>query len=160
MSETPLAIVAATGPRRWFGISTLAVLGALLVYLAFSTTPSLSWQLFLLVVGAAALWLAEKTRRATENHIILTAEGIFSSAGEEIATLDNVEAVKRGTFDLKPSNGFTVILKERRTRRWQPGLWWTLGRHVGIGGVTPGSQSKVMAQMLEGMLAGQMPDLD
>jgi hypothetical protein len=56
-------------------------------------------------------------------------------------------------FDMKPSNGFALKLKKARTRRWQPGLWWAIGRRVGIGGVTPGSHSKTMAQMLEALLA-------
>ena len=77
-----------------------------------------------------------------------------------IALIDEIERVERGMFAMKPSNGFLLRLKSRRQRSWQPGLWWALGRRVGIGGVTPGSQSKVMAQMLEALLVerAQAPD--
>ena len=75
-----------------------------------------------------------------------------STSGEEIAALDDIAAIRRGMFDLKPSNGFTVHLKKPRSRRWQPGLWWAFGRRVGIGGVTPGSEAKSMAQIIEALL--------
>ncbi|MBO9400638.1 hypothetical protein [Shimia sp. R9_3] len=147
-----LATIRASGPRRVFGIGTLALLGGLLVYLALATSPALIWQVFLLVLGVLSLWLAESTRRATENTIQLTRAGMATDSGEVIAPLDDIAAVKRGMFDLKPSNGFTVVLKTSRPRRWQPGLWWALGKRVGIGGVTPGSEAKSMAQILEALL--------
>ncbi|MBO9406062.1 hypothetical protein J7399_01375 [Shimia sp. R9_1] len=147
-----LATIRASGPRRVFGIGTLALLGGLLVYLALATSPALIWQVFLLVLGVLSLWLAESTRRATENTIQLTRAGMATDSGEVIAPLNDIAAVKRGMFDLKPSNGFTVVLKTSRTRRWQPGLWWALGKRVGIGGVTPGSEAKSMAQILEALL--------
>ncbi|WP_270728479.1 hypothetical protein [Shimia sp. Alg240-R146] len=147
-----LAIVAASGPRRWMGVGAMGALGAILIYFAFTTAPAFGWQLFLIVIGAGALVLADATRRATENVIQLTPEGLQLSTGEVIATLDQIELVRRGMFDMKPSNGFALKLKKPRTRRWQPGLWWAIGRRVGIGGVTPGSHSKTMAQMLEALL--------
>ncbi|MCP4820329.1 MAG: hypothetical protein GY883_14140, partial [Shimia sp.] len=63
-------------------------------------------------------------------------------------------------FDMKPSNGFAIKLKQSRGRRWQPGLWWSLGRRVGIGGVTPGAHSKEMAQMLEALLVQKKTERD
>lgn len=155
-SDTPADIYAsitASPPRRWFGVLVMALLGGLVVYLALSTAPTLLWRVFLLLVGAGALWLADATRRATMQSIILSDAGLYSSSGEEIAHIDNIADVKRGTFDMKPSNGFTLVLKKRRTRRWQPGLWWAHGRRVGIGGVTPGSETKATAQILQAMLA-------
>ena len=153
MQGEVLAEVRASAPRRWFGIGVMAALGGLLIYLGLSTSPSIGWQAFLILFGAAALWLAESTRKATEPAVVLTAEGLQSSNGEAIASVDQIARVERGTFAMKPSNGFLLRLKEPRPRRWQPGLWWAMGRRVGIGGVTPGSQSKVMAQMLEALLA-------
>lgn len=152
--ETPevLASISASGPRRVFGIATLAVLGGLLLYLGLSTSPSPLWQVFLLVLGVLVLLLAEKTRRATERVIQLTHAGLFTDQGEEIAKLDVIVGVKRGMFDLKPSNGFSLVLSTSRSRRWQPGMWWAWRRRVGVGGVTPGSQAKTMAQILEALL--------
>ena len=161
MTDTPqtdpelpevLATIAASPMRRVFGMATLFVLGGVLVYVALTTAPALQWRLFLLVLGGLTLWLAQATRKATENRIELTRDGLRSSSGEVIASLDDIAAVKRGMFDMKPSNGFTILLKKPRSRRWQPGLWWAFGRRVGIGGVTPGSEAKTMAQIIEALL--------
>ncbi len=160
MQDEILAVVRASALRRWFGIVVMAALGGLLIYLAMSRPPALQWQVFLIGMGVFALWLADATRRATENQIELTQDGLRSSSGEVIALIDEIERVERGMFAMKPSNGFLLRLKKRRQRSWQPGLWWALGRRVGIGGVTPGSQSKVMAQMLEALMVerAQAPD--
>ncbi|SHJ39436.1 hypothetical protein SAMN05444000_10848 [Shimia gijangensis] len=154
MTDEILATVSASAPRRWLGVGVMALLGALLLYVAFAIPPGkFLWQAFLVVLGLAALALAEKTRRATERVIELTAEGLRDSAGEMVASIEQIDRIERGTFAMKPSNGFLVRLKTPRARRWLPGLWWATGRRVGIGGVTPGSQTKFMAQMLEAMLA-------
>lgn len=154
MTDEVLAVVAASAPRRWFGIGVLAILGAILLYVAFAVPPgSFLWQAFLIALGLGAVWAADKIRRATEHVVELTSEGLRYSTGEVIASLDQIARIDRGMFAMKPSNGFLISLKKSEARRWLPGLWWRLGRRVGIGGVTPGSQTKVMAQMLEVMLA-------
>lgn len=154
MSEEILATVSTSPPRRWLGIGVMATLGALLLYVAFAVPPGkLLWQAFLIGLGLAALGMSEKTRRGTEGSVELTKDGLRDSNGEVIATLDQIVAVDRGMFAMKPSNGFLIRLKTAQPRRWLPGLWWRLGRRVGIGGVTPGPQTKAMAQMLEILIA-------
>jgi hypothetical protein len=149
-----LATAQASAPRRWLGIGMLALLGGLLVYVAFVSPPAtIGWQVFLLILGAAALYLAEKMRRATELVIQLSAAGLHDNTGAVIAEIDEIAGVSRGTFAVKPSNGFTLRLKAGGTRAWQPGVYWRLGKRVGIGGVLPGAQTKFMAEMLEAMLA-------
>lgn len=154
MTDEVLATVSASAPRRWLAVGMMGLLGALLLYIAFTSPPEvLGWQVFLIVIGILALVLADKTRRATERVVELTAEGLRDSEGEQIATLAEIDRINRGMFAMKPSNGFTLVLKQGRARAWQPGLWWAMGTRVGIGGVTPGSQTKFMAQMLEAMVA-------
>lgn len=154
MTEEILAEVSASAPRRWLAVGMMGVLGALLLYIALSTPPAvLGWQLFLIAFGIIALMLADKTRRATERVVQLTATGLWDNSGAHIAALEEIERINRGMFAMKPSNGFTLVLKQPRARAWQPGLWWAMGKRVGIGGVTPGSQTKFMAQMLEAMVA-------
>lgn len=154
MTDEVLATISASAPRRWLGVGMMGLLGALLLYIAFFVPPAaLGWQAFLIVLGLGALVLADKTRRATERVIELTAQGLRDDTGQEIVTLAQIDRINRGMFAMKPSNGFTMVLKESRARAWQPGLWWAFGRRVGIGGVVPGSQSKFMAQVLEAMIA-------
>jgi hypothetical protein len=154
-ANTPyLASAAASVPRRWMGVGMLALLGGLLLYVALSTPPeNVFWQVFLIVLGLASLGLAEKMRRATELSIHLTEAGLHDSTGEVIASIEEISRIERGTFAFKPSHGFTVQLTKAQPRRWKPGIWWRMGRRVGIGGVMPGGQTKFMAEMLQAMLA-------
>lgn len=153
MSEAILAEVRASPVRRGLGLAVLIALGLLLIYLALLRPPALGWQVFVLLLGLAALWAAERLRRATALAVRLTREGLFCSDGERIAAFDEIEAVDRGAFAFKPSNGFILRLRAPAPARWQPGLWWRLGRRVGVGGVTPGAQAKVMADILASLLA-------
>jgi len=160
-SQDILANARASVPRRWLGIGMLAFLGGLLIYVALSTPPEvIGWQAFLVILGGASIFLAEKMRRATELTLILTQAGLSDSDGVIVAGIDEIEGVSRGTFAAKPSNGFTLRLKQGGVRRWQPGVYWRLGRRVGIGGVLPGPQTKFMAEMLEAMLVERRQSSD
>jgi len=153
-----LATVMPSTPRRFTGLLMLAVLGALLVYVALATPPaSLWWRVFLLALGALVLWLAEKMRRATLNGVVLTRDDLRTTDGQVLVRVEDMDGVVRGSFSLKPSNGFSVLTKTRQTRAWAPGIWWRFGRRVGIGGVTAASQSKYMSEILAAMLADRGP---
>ena len=161
MNDEILATVSASAPRRWLGVGMMGTLGVLLLYIALAVPPqSFSWQAFLLVMGVGSLWLADATRRATERVVELRHDGLSDSTGAVIAPLDQLASIDRGTFAMKPSNGFVIRLSEKRPRAWQPGLWWAIGSRVGIGGVTPGSQTKAMAQILEMLLAERQSGQD
>lgn len=154
MDDGVLAVVRASAARRGLGVAMLALLGLLLLYMAVlhpPDAPGLRGGLVLL--GLLSLWLADRMRRATALSVELTRDGLRCSDGEVIATLDQIASVDRGVFAFKPSNGFIVRLRQRAPGRWRPGLWWRLGARVGIGGVTPGAQSKVMADILAALLA-------
>ncbi|MHC0054908.1 hypothetical protein [Actibacterium sp. D379-3] len=156
-----LASVSASLPRRVFGIGVLLLLGGMVLYLGLGRSHQApGWQLFLLVFGASVLWMADRMRRATALRLDLTQDGLFDSAGRELARIDQIVAVERGTFAAKPSNGFVLRLAERGPRAWAPGLWWRAGRRVGIGGVTSAGQTKFMAEMLTALLAERDRDAD
>jgi hypothetical protein len=44
-------------------------------------------------------------------------------------------------------------LSDKAPRAWYPGLWWRMGRRVGIGGVTSAAQTKAMAEIIAAMIA-------
>lgn len=159
MSEEILATVEASQPRRVLAVAMLLIIGAILVDVALATPPALHWLVFLLAVGVFSLWLAMRLWQATAMRIELTASELRCSNGELIARTEDVVAVDRGVFAFKPSNGFLIRTNVPGSRSWHPGLWWRLGQRIGIGGVTPGSQSKSMAEILSIMIAqrGQGP---
>ncbi len=148
-----LAIVRASPGRRVLGVGAMGILGLLTVYVALARPPdALVWQAFLLLIGGLSLWLADAMRRATALAVELTRDGLRTSDGEVIAPLDQIETLDRGIFAFKPSNGFLIKLKKKAPARWRPGLWWRFGKRIGVGGVTPGAQSRAMADIVTALM--------
>lgn len=149
--DTILATIAPSAPRRAMGIIVLCTLGAILVYLAIANPPaSIFWQGFLLVLGVGTLVLSDLMRRATMHGLELTPRELRDGTGRVVARVDRIVRVERGTFAIKPSNGFLLLLSapEQGGNHWAPGLWWRLGRRVGVGGITSASETKVVAEQL------------
>ncbi len=155
MQEDVLATVAASAPRRWMGVGMLTTVGALVIYVALATPPQLGWQVFLLLVGAASFWLSRRMWVATADTIELTRSSLRTGSGLVICSLDEIEAVDRGVFAFKPSNGFLIKTRSSGANAWAPGLWWRLGRRIGIGGMTAAAETKFMSEMLTAMLVEQ-----
>jgi hypothetical protein len=153
MDEDIVAVIGVSAVRRWMGVIMLAGLGCLVIYVAFAAPPDLQWQVFLIAVGALALWMADRMRRSTEHRIELTETELRSTDGRLIALVANIERVDRGVFAFKPSNGFLVRTRTPAARAWCPGLWWRIGRRIGVGGVTAAGQTKAMSEILAAMLA-------
>lgn len=153
MQEDVLATVAASSARRWTGVGMLAAVGALVIYVALASPPQLGWQVFLLVVGAGAFWLSHRMWFATADTIELTRSVLRTGTGQVICKVDDIEAIDRGVFAFKPSNGFLVKTYAPSSNNWAPGLWWRVGRKIGIGGMTAASEAKFMSEMLSAMLA-------
>ena len=148
MQEEVLAEVSVAASRRWLGIGMMGLMGVILLYVAIATPPVLGWQVFLLVVGAGSLWLADRMRRSTDVTLQLTREALRDSTGVVLASLDEIEGIDRGMFAFKPSNGCLITLKSPRQTVWRPGVWWRIGRRIGVGGVTVPSETKAMLEIL------------
>ncbi|MFP7671829.1 hypothetical protein ACG74X_00590 [Marivita sp. S0852] len=154
MSEDIIAVVDPTGPRRWLGVIMLLALGGLLVYIAFVQPPqNMGWQVFLVALGLLSLWFAHRLQQATLRKLYLTETALVDSDGNVLAQIADVVSVNRGMLAIKPSNGFMLKLKDPAPRAWQPGLWWRLGRRVAVGGVTPGGQTRPMADIIAVMIS-------
>lgn len=146
------AVVQASPARRVFAYGVQFGLGALLIYLTLVQPPAFHWMVFMLVFGILMLWQAERMRRATQVILELTETELRDSTGTVLARIDEIDSVNRGVFALKPSNGFTLVLDNKKPRAWLPGLWWRFGRRVGVGGVTNAGQSKFMAERISMMI--------
>jgi hypothetical protein len=132
----------------------LGGLGLLTLWLAFtSTSGAMQVQVFLIGLGLFFVFLATRLWAATGVSVVLTEDGLFDSDGLVIARFAQISRVDRSLFAIKPSNGFVVVTRTALGRGWAPGLWWRVGRRVGVGGATPSSQGKGMADMLAVMLA-------
>ena len=155
MPESPQVIARLTPSpvRRIFAVGFSGALGLLCLGLSLLRPPSEPvWIVFLLALGAGALWLAWRTALATRTSIELTSAGLRDGEGRILAPLARIVAVERGVFAFKPSNGFLVRLSAPAERSWQPGVWWRFGRRLGVGGVTPSAQGRMMADALMALL--------
>ncbi|SLN40212.1 hypothetical protein [Pseudooctadecabacter jejudonensis] len=143
-----IATLQATPVRRIFAYGAVFIFGALLILLAFVQPPALGWQIFLIVLGAGALVVAERLRRATLLGLVLTEEDLRDTSGAVLARLGDIRAIDRGALAFKPSNGFVLHLHSGARRSWAPGLWWRFGKRVGVGGVTASGPAKFMAEQI------------
>lgn len=153
MNDDIIATISASEGRRYMGVGMLGSVGVLVLYVALSTPPSVGWLLFLLAVGVSTIWLATRMWQATQYTIELTETELRCTDGNVIARIDDIENVDSGFFAFKPSNGFLIKTKTPASRIWRPGLYWRMGRRIGVGGVTPGSQSKGVSEILAAMVA-------
>ncbi|MGE4610478.1 MAG: hypothetical protein AAED33_03605 [Paracoccaceae bacterium] len=158
MSEVLVRLEVAQG-RRMSAVVSMAGLGLLLIYIAAINPPSKITALAaLIVIGSVFIWAGYRLFTSTQNEIILTRQSISTASGRELCRLDQIARVDRGFFAFKPSNGFLVQLKEPIPRSWTPGMWWSLGKHLGIGGVTSPRQSKEMVAVIQIILAERAAD--
>ena len=148
-----LAVARASAGRRILGLTSLGLLGILLIYIAFARPPTIGWQFFLLIIGGAALWCTDAMRRSTASSVELTPTELRDGDGTVIALVADIQGMDRGVFAFKPSNGFLLKTGTSHPRMWRPGLWWRMGRRIGIGGMTPGSQTKFMSEVLATLMA-------
>ncbi len=133
----------------------LVSLALVLIYTALVSAPSAGWEVFLLAAGAACLWMVIRMQRATRHRIELTDHELRDSSGKRLALVADIVRVESGVTAFRPSNGFVVRTARPAARAWMPGLWWRVGRRVGIGGVTPGAQTKFMSNQLALRLAAR-----
>ncbi|MEM9434794.1 MAG: hypothetical protein AAGA12_12800 [Pseudomonadota bacterium] len=149
-----LAGMAPSVMRRAIGSGFLFALGGLLFYLAVSNPPSqLIYIAVLIGVGGVSTYIGYRLWQVTGRAIELTATELRLSDGTVICKVEDIAKVDRSLFAFKPSNGFLITMKVRYPRAWAPGLWWRIGKRIGIGGVTPGAGGKIMADTLVAMLA-------
>jgi hypothetical protein len=148
-----LATAGASPGRRFLGLVSLGGLGLMLLYLGIVQSPALEWRVFLLVLGAGTLWLADKMRRATLTRIEITETELRDTDGTVIALVADIDGMDRGFFAFKPSNGFLLHTETKGSNEWRPGLWWRVGRRIGVGGMTPAHQSKHISEILAVIMA-------
>lgn len=149
MDKVVLARVEASAGRRVFGIGVLTLLALALVWLGVSPQPvAFGMRLLVLAIALAVAFAGWTMYRATTLSLELTQEGLQDSSGHLLAPLHQITGVDRGTFAFKPSNGFLLRLSQAGPRRFLPGLYWQLGRRIGVGGVLRGAETKQMADII------------
>lgn len=151
--DETVATLGATPGRRLFAIAVLAILGIILLYTAATEPFTPVGRMALIGLGGFAIFGSERLRRVTLNPIRLTPTALYDGEDEVIFYIADVKTLDRGVLAFKPSNGFMVRLTTKQKRGWAPGVWWRLGRFVGVGGVTQSSDAKMMSELIAVMVA-------
>ncbi|WP_298857695.1 hypothetical protein [uncultured Sulfitobacter sp.] len=148
-----LVTAGASAGRRFLGLGSLGLLGVMLIYIAIVQSPEIQWRIFLLVLGVGSLWMVNRMRSATASRLELTETELRDSDGTRIALVEDIDVLDRGFFAFKPSNGFLMRTVKGGETEWRPGMWWRVGRRIGVGGMMPAHQSKQIAEILAIMMA-------
>jgi hypothetical protein len=112
-------------------------------------TAAAPWLVVLFALGGAAIWLGVRLWQATALPLELTPAGLRVADGRVVARMAEIGRVGHGVFAFKPSNGFVLTLDRPAAAAWAPGLWWRLGKRVGVGGVTSRHEGRAMAEIIE-----------
>ncbi|MFN3822576.1 MAG: hypothetical protein ACK4RN_01235 [Pseudorhodobacter sp.] len=145
-----------SGPRRVIGAVILLSLGVFVLYLALWEPPSsISLRLFLLVFGAIVIFGCLRLWQSTEAGLELTARELREAGGRRLALVSEMQSASRGPFAFKPSNGFMVVLDRSGPAAWAPGLWWRVGRRIGVGGVTSSNEARFMAEAINDLIVAR-----
>ncbi|MEM1078579.1 MAG: hypothetical protein AAGI09_08640 [Pseudomonadota bacterium] len=149
LPERPVLHLTPAPFKRGVSAAMLFLLAFLLGYVLVLHPPAATgWLIFLGVMTAGAGWLGITMVQARPQGLELREDGLYRADGEVICLLSEIVSVNRGAFAFKPSNGFLLRLAGPRPRAWQPGLYWRLGRFVGVGGVTHKAQGDVIAETI------------
>lgn len=155
-ADLVLARLDASQPRRMIGVVVQAALGVVVISLAVSfPREQMGLRIAMLVLGGLVFYGSFLTWRATAAGLVLTASGLRDDSGRLLAELENVREVSRGAFALKPSHGFSLVLHKGMGFAWVPGLWWRIGKRVGIGGVTPSQPARYMAEVISALVVAR-----
>jgi len=144
--------------RRVFAWAVLMALGAMLIWFGLTEPAPAAEHATLVTGGALALWAGERMRRVTLLMLVLTETELRDGEGRVLARLDAIDRIERGAFAMKPPNGFLLRMKKPGPRVWVPGIWWRMGRRVGVGGMLPPQQAKHMAETIGLMLLDRAAD--
>lgn len=143
-------------PRLWFAVGALAALTLALAWLALAQPlPGAGWRAGLLAACLPLVFAIRGLVGAGRRVLILTREGLFDSVAGEVARIGDIARVERGIFALRPARGFALRLARPLGRRWVPGLWWRFGRNLGVGGLTGAAETRLMAEVLDALVADQ-----
>ena len=148
-----LVSVKAEPARRLFGAGALFLLCVIVLwhgYKNYSLTDEGLVQIFL---GLAGMFAALRFWRGSDNGLELTPTELRETRGRQIVRITDIVAVQREAFGIiKPTNGFVIVTREKLPAAISPGIWWRLGRRIGVGGLTGGGEGRAMVELLQEML--------
>lgn len=159
-SETDPVLQSLSASRlRLFSIlALLLIFAAIMVQIAVELpSDRLATKAGLALLGAVLIWQAVRVWSSSRHRIELTPTGLrWSKTGAYLARIEDIRDVNTSIIAFRPATGFLVILNAPAPAATAPGLWWRVGKRIGIGGVTAKYEAKAMAEMLREMTRARM----
>jgi hypothetical protein len=143
--------------RRLFAVAVLLALALVLGALGLGPGLPLAGAALLLALGAGAALVAARIALATGGGLVLTADGLCDGSDRVIARWEEIAGIGRGPFAMKPARGFALCLRAPGPVAWVPGLWWRVGRRLGVGGLTDARATRAAAEAIALRLAARRP---
>ncbi len=148
-NEKPLAIINPPTIKRYFFTILSLILSVLLLYEGFAIYFASGERLGFILVGLLLSGLTYLFYFNTGKALILYHDRMVSTDGELLFELHNISSIENGLFSFKPSNGVLFHLKEPMPSKWKLGLWWRIGKRVGIGGCTQKSSINLAVEIIK-----------
>ena len=150
MTNDTILTVGASPARRLAALAILGGLGLLLLWLATGTEGlDAPGRAVIGALGIGTLTLAGWMQAASRVRLVLTEEALMEEGGTLLTPLDAVTRSDRGPFASKPSSGFVLRLdRSVGPVAWRPGLWWRIGRRIGVGGILAGHETRAMSEAI------------
>jgi len=151
MSDETIKLVAPFVPaRRWFGVFSLGLpaflIAALLVQGAITNVLSV---ILLLIVAAVFGSAAYRMATVPDAGIVFDGHSLSTEDGVLLAAIEDIAEVQTGIFAMRPSNGFTLIMKKAGKMPTRPGIYWRQGRHMGVGGLLRAAEAKSIGKAIQ-----------
>ncbi|RMF33239.1 MAG: hypothetical protein D6754_17250 [Alphaproteobacteria bacterium] len=148
-ADRVLARLAAAPVRRAVAAGAVILPGALLIFLALERIGrSVPAALLLAGLGVALVLLGRFVWQRSGGTLMLTREALIGPDGTPLCRIEDIAAVETGVLAFKPSGGFLLRLRQPMPFGWAPGLWWRVGRRLGVGGAVARHQAKAMAELI------------
>ncbi len=146
--EKPQAIITPPQAKRVVATSLLAIGGMGLVYYGTLNYWGRVEVLFVYVLAMLTLFGCFKFYQNTREELLLYEDRVASSSGELLFEVSNVKSIDNSLLSFKPSNGALIYLKSPMPMKVHYGLWWRVGKKVGIGGCTNRAEVNVMVDII------------
>lgn len=141
--------------RRWTTMVLLAVFAAIFLQVGFELPLERPIaKIGAMLLGLAVIWQGVLIWRAGGRVLELTTSALIETGtGRVLARIEDIDRLDRSIIAWRPATGFLILLKQPASGlSGTPGMWWRIGRRIGVGGITPKLEGKAMAELLDEML--------
>jgi len=145
--------------RRLIGVMALLALCAIVLWHGYQRYSDSGEGLITMLIALAGIYGALRFWQSSSIGLVLTPTELRETGGRQVVRVADITSVNREAFGIiKPTNGFVIVTRESLPAAISPGIWWRLGRRIGIGGLTGAGEGKAMAELLQEMLKWRQTD--